>query len=162
MIGQIFYSQGGKLGTLDIDVTVRESHSMQSQVTDSPVESGTDVTDHVRNAPRSVTIEGVISKTPVNVAQFNPLRYRNAFSKLEKMHAAREPVTVITALRQYDNMVIMSIDVERDHDTANVIRFAAQLRQVRIVKTGKDALADAAKDTLASEADGGPQSGTAL
>lgn len=162
MIGNVFFNSGGKIGVLELDITVREDHGMASDITDSPVEDGTDVTDHIRNQPRSLVMEGQISKTPVNVQHFNPLRYRQAFAKLEKLHSDRTTVTVLTTLKEYKNMGIKQINVIRDSQTSNVIRFVAQLRVVRIIRTGADAIAAEAADALGSEADAGPQSGTPL
>lgn len=162
MIGNIFFNGAGKIGVLEMDVTVSENHSMRSDVTDSPVEDGTDISDHIRNAPRALTIEGVISKTPVNVQHFNPLRYRQAFKKLEQLHNDRVPVTVVTSFKTYKNMAVLQIDVRRDRDSGNIVQFTASLRQVRIVKTGKDALAADVEDSISDESDLGPQSGSEL
>ncbi len=52
-----------------LDVSVREAHGLSADVTEHPVESGADVADHIRPKQRTVTIEGVISNTPIDVPQ---------------------------------------------------------------------------------------------
>lgn len=52
-----------------LDVSVRESHGLSAEVTEHPVESGADVADHIRPKQRTVTIEGIISNTPIEVPQ---------------------------------------------------------------------------------------------
>jgi hypothetical protein len=44
---------------------VDEQHGLSAQVTDHPVESGKNTSDHVRALPATITIQGVISNTPV-------------------------------------------------------------------------------------------------
>lgn len=51
------------------DVSVRESHGLSADVTEHPVEEGADITDHIRAKPRTFSIEGLISNTPIEVPQ---------------------------------------------------------------------------------------------
>lgn len=55
------------IGDVWVDVTIREGHGISAEVTEHPVELGSDVTDHIRPTPRSVQIEGVVSNTPIEL-----------------------------------------------------------------------------------------------
>lgn len=50
-----------------IDVSVREVHEIQAEVTRHPVEEGTDISDHVRLMPRTLQIEGIVTNHPIEL-----------------------------------------------------------------------------------------------
>ncbi|HXK18352.1 MAG TPA: hypothetical protein VNG33_11145 [Polyangiaceae bacterium] len=49
-----------------IDCSVRESHGMSAQCTQFPVEDGPNVSDHVRTAPETLHLEGIVTNTPLD------------------------------------------------------------------------------------------------
>lgn len=51
-----------------VDATLSDSYDLTSEVTDSPVEDGIDVSDHARLKPITYQIEGEISETPLNLS----------------------------------------------------------------------------------------------
>lgn len=55
----------GQTFNLTIDCSRRIQHDMNNTVTDHPVETGSNVSDHIRPDPDTVTIEGVISNAPI-------------------------------------------------------------------------------------------------
>jgi hypothetical protein len=131
-----------------IDAALREEHSFESEVTQFPVEDGADITDHVRTLPKVVTIEGVVSDTPLGKAAVaragvNALiedgliepttASADALAALTEIHEAREPVTITTSLRLYENMVMESLTIPRDAETGAALRFTATFRQIVIV-----------------------------
>jgi hypothetical protein len=70
----------GVIGGIWIDCTVRERHTMSSEVSTHPVEEGSDIADHVRALPRSVTLECVISNKPTEL----PKSHAGGAEKREK------------------------------------------------------------------------------
>lgn len=54
-----------RIGRFVLDVTLSEDHTFEADVTDYPVESGGSVSDNIRPRPMKITIEGVISDTPL-------------------------------------------------------------------------------------------------
>lgn len=50
-----------------IDVSVREVHGLSSDVTEHPVEQGSDVADHIRPGQRVLSLEGIVTNTPIEV-----------------------------------------------------------------------------------------------
>lgn len=55
--GQTYY--------ITLDVASKLQHTSTNQVTDHPVETGANISDHVRPDPDVLTVEGVISNTPI-------------------------------------------------------------------------------------------------
>ena len=126
----------------EIDVTTDETHTFDSMVTTSPVESGSDITDNVKLSPDSVTLTGIVSDTP-----FGQLAERRANEEVSKTYSTfalellleirekREPVTVETTIRKYENMVLESLSVPVNVRTGDSLQFTATFRRIRIVST---------------------------
>lgn len=55
----------GQTFFITLDVAAKVQHTSTNQVTDHPVEIGSNVSDHIRPDPNVLTIEGVISNTPI-------------------------------------------------------------------------------------------------
>lgn len=56
-----------EIGEVWIDVSVRESHEITAEVSDHPVETGSNVTDHVRPLPRTISIDGIVTNHPLEL-----------------------------------------------------------------------------------------------
>lgn len=54
-----------EIGTVWIDVSVSETHSLSAEVSEHPVEVGQDVTDNIRPTPRTIRIEGLVTNYPI-------------------------------------------------------------------------------------------------
>lgn len=119
-----------RIGALIIEATLVENHSLDSTVTEQPVENGANVSDHIITKPPRVTIDGFISNTPVKDKPGN--NAQNAFEALYNIRDAKELVTVVTGFKVYDNMAIISVTVPKDSRTGDAIRFNVELLQVRI------------------------------
>lgn len=52
---------------LPIDVTMQRTTNYENDITQIPVEEGLDVTDHVKTKPITMTVEGIISETPLSI-----------------------------------------------------------------------------------------------
>jgi hypothetical protein len=131
-----------------IDVSVSEDHNFDSDVTEYPVEQGGAVTDNVRPKPIEVTIEGVVSDTPIGKiadlrdnqgdnGQEDFLPSVDALQVLLAIRDAREPVTIATSLKTFDNMVMSALSVPRDAQTGAALRFSATFQQVIFVTNNR-------------------------
>lgn len=129
-----------------IDATLTESHSFPSEATKYPRESGSAATDHVINNPIEVTIDGIVSDTPIGViasarqnataptdADLEFLPSDEALAKLLAIRTAREPVTIETSLQSFDQMVMTALDIPVDPETGHALRFSATFQQAEIV-----------------------------
>lgn len=50
-----------------IDVSIKETHGLSAEVTDHPVERGANVADHIRPMPRTFTMDGLVTNTPIEM-----------------------------------------------------------------------------------------------
>jgi hypothetical protein len=125
------------IGSQEMDAYLQEQHSLSAEVTREPVEAGADVSDQVIQQPDELNIIAQISNHPPKKDDnTDPFRAESAFERLKQMKEAGEPVTVLTSLQPYDNMVITSITVERTARLSNVVRCTIHLVSVRIVRSG--------------------------
>lgn len=122
-----------------IDVSLREEHNFESEVTEYPIEKGADITDNIRPKPLQVTMEGLVSNTPVNpfiVSARTSVDQSvdEAYAKLQKIRDAREPVTIRTSLQTYKNMAMKNLVIPRQPGQADALQFTASFIQVDIVE----------------------------
>lgn len=56
-----------EIGDIWIDVSVRESHEVSAEVSTHPVEVGSNIADHIRPEPRTITIDGLVTNHPLEL-----------------------------------------------------------------------------------------------
>lgn len=148
------YTGPTMIGDLALDCTVTETHTATSTVTEHPVESGANITDHIRPEPVQLSITGIVSDTPIGAREVqraikiggvsvqikqqetptSPTGFgRAAWSKLDAMRLAAKPVTVLTRDKKYESMALVSLSVPKEAKTGGALYFTAQFKQVRIV-----------------------------
>lgn len=138
----VFLPTPTQIGALTLDCSVTESHHGEVETTDHPVEQGADITDHVRPRPDSLTIEGIVSNTPIvqvgDSGQQFPLyasgRRDDAYSQLKSFKDNGTLLTIVTKLHTYLNMVLTSLEVPRSAQTADALHFTAGFKEIRIVQ----------------------------
>jgi hypothetical protein len=57
-----------------------------------------------------------------------------AFKKLENLFARREPITIVTALKVYPDMILEELCIERDGHTSQSLHFSCMAKQICIVE----------------------------
>lgn len=123
----LFGQQFNQVDTLKVDVTLREDHTLQSQVTDKPVEDGSVINDNViLGAPR-VSIDGILTDEALGTSQ------ADKWAALLEIRRKREPFTVTTTLGAYENMIFESLRTTRDIGSVGAVFFTADLKKVRII-----------------------------
>lgn len=131
-----------------IDCAVSETHNFESDVTEYPVESGSDITDNVRPKPITIEMECLVSNTPIGVMQSfrqNLLPPSDdggstgtkpsvaAYEKLQLIRNRRKPVTIRTSLRTYENMVLKTLTIPRSGKSGDDLLFTVVFQQVEMV-----------------------------
>lgn len=110
-----------KLGDVEFTVVEDEKPRDLVMVTDNSVESGQDVSDHVKKLPSIIDIHGQMTE-------------EDAAEKLQILKKYQDEGELLTYIGRnwYNNMVIQTID--RDHGTRNRYGygFTITLKQVRI------------------------------
>lgn len=139
-----------RLDEIVVDAFVHEAHIFSAELTEHPVESGGMIVDHVYQMPMSLSIDGIISNTPmsmIGVTAFDSAsRYfsgesndkaRTAFEKFEKLFAERKAITIVTSLKTYETMVLENLSVERGGGNQDSLRFSCTARELRIIEQKK-------------------------
>lgn len=124
----------------EIDIAEAEEHRFDSEITEHPVETGADITDHVRSRGMSLTIDGIVSDTPIGaIAKRRLIDFGDflpsgeAYAKLIGIRDARQPITIATSLRTYENMVMESLTIPCNATAGDALRFSAVFRQVQLI-----------------------------
>lgn len=125
-----------------VDITRLEDHSFESEVTEHPVEEGVDITDHVRRKPIKLSMECVVSDSPVGPVR--DLRNRvttkpseDAFAKMLAIREAGEPVTVATSLKVFNNMLLTNLGVPRTAANGRALVFTVTFVQIEFVTNAR-------------------------
>lgn len=129
------------------DVTIDELHERRAEVTEHPVESGARVSDHIILTPERVTINGFVSDAGVAVFGSQPGRTQSAFDALEDAWQAREPVSIVTGYKTYQDMVITRLNLPRNRPES--MQFSIELQHVTIVSSQLGELAETDSTTAA-------------
>lgn len=139
-IGESFGINAQPTPALTIDVSIREIHSLQADITRFPVEAGASITDHIINQPRTLTIDGLISDTPSSlVALVVPGLVTGlvstppsieAFDKMKSWWGNKQILDVQTGLDVYTNMVIRDFSFPKDTNTGRALRFTISMEEI--------------------------------
>ena len=122
-----------------IDVATSTELTYDTEVTEFPIEKGADVADHIRDKPNVLTIEGIVSNSPIG--EIAILRGTDAipaddfFAHLKHIKAAREPVVVDTSRERHASMVLKTLSLPSDSSTGDALKFRAVFRQITRVDT---------------------------
>jgi hypothetical protein len=137
--------------SVELDATLTEKHTGTVEVTRYPVESGVSPTDHARENPDKLQLEGVLTNTPLGAEEQNARGItkdrdssqgapraagyaQQEYAKLLAMKSARDGLTITGPWRVYKDMVMTSLDASRQGKVGDAIRFTASFEQVRFVQ----------------------------
>lgn len=142
------------IGDLNLDATITESHEMSAEVTEFPIEEGSNISDNRRKNQRRLTLDGVVASAPTSLLQLTgpdaPLSVPEGFKALEELHEADELITVVTKLRTYENMLINSITVPRSNENGEAVFFSIEFTQAILVTTQRVKVTKAAEPAKAA------------
>lgn len=141
-----------QIASIKLDASLSESHNYTSAITDSPLEDGSVVSDHIINDPFSLDITGSITNIPslgigtltlpavtavaTVVSIFKTKnKIKDAEEEFRNLRESKVPFSVITGLRRYKNMVLESFTFNRDATIGDALEFSATIRQIDIVST---------------------------
>jgi len=141
------------------DAVISESHRMTAEATQYEIEDGSDIHDHIIKRGKLLTIEGIVSDDPITILQTgmldrtiaaitpsfinSKLSYglsedkgkpsKEAFDQFEQIYDNKLIVTIITGLKEYNNMVMEELDISRSSKTIRSLNFTASFRQLNLV-----------------------------
>lgn len=130
---------------IEVDAAIHEEHKSEAEVTAHPVEQGAAISDHIRRKPRELSLNGIVSNTPLHdllsldrfdtggraeVAWENLLLLQASATKPNATFKETPLVTIITTLATYENMALVSLSCPRDAQRGNVVEFTAMFREI--------------------------------
>lgn len=147
-------------GSLRVDTIVEEVHESELEMTENPVEAGSDITDHSFMRPLRVRLRcgwtnaslqaitsivgGLLSGSSMALpgvytaggASATGATYVDSvYAQLRQIQSARTPISISTGLLQYSSMLIRSLRVTRDKETSQALMVEALCQQAIIVNT---------------------------
>lgn len=148
----LFIRTNKNIGGIRLDAVLSESHNNVASVTTNPVESGAVVSDNVVIEPKKINIVGEVTDTPLGAEAFgaiintatstfgnatagNQTRSSAAYSAIVALQELREPISVQTKLKLYENMVITRISTTQDKDSSRIARMSIDLEEVIITSS---------------------------
>lgn len=149
-VGKSLSSVTGEFVSVDFDVTLSELHEWSVDATDSPVEIGSPITDHIQEMPDRLTLSGMISNSALSasvLSQFTSsseggvdssffiTRVQTSFDFLRALIKEKKLVTVYTRYKIYGNMALLSANIPRETGLGEAINFTLQFKHLRLVET---------------------------
>ncbi len=142
----IFYPDSkARLGELIVDAFIKESHTLSAEITEHPVEDGNVMADHIISKPFCLSIDGIISNTPMTLIGLtvfdSAMRFfegdgneivTQAFDTIENLFAKRTPLSISTSLKTYHNMVLENLTLERGDFYNDSLHFTCTAKQIAI------------------------------
>jgi hypothetical protein len=146
------------LAGVRINVRISESHNRTAEVTEQTLESGAVVSEHVILAPKTVTV--IYEQTN---ARNGRMLAQDAYTALNKIWAARQPVRLVTEHSIYKDMILESLTSLHQAPNLSALQFTATLKQVNwatltYVKVPAAQLAPEVAKTASSQVNGGANS----
>ena len=133
------------IDNLQLDCIVHEDHEYTNNVTEFPVEQGFNISDHVIHYPEKVTLEGIVTNTPIAFGAPNKNRKIEALKSLLATAGYDAPdatvtgnnlakaVDIVTGLRPYLTMLLVHLTIPQDSHSANALHFTAEFRRLIVV-----------------------------
>lgn len=137
------------IGPIELSVTVRESHDQTADITDVPIENGSNISDHRHVKAPTLSLDGIISDAATTstaeidgrgrvVRRPNPkinsgLTAEEAYTDLVRLFNTAATFEVLTNVQLYKNMHFVRLSRERDKSTDSTVAFTAELRQIETV-----------------------------
>ena len=119
-----------------IDCLLSCDHTFESDVTEYPVEDGSVSSENILNKPAVVTMECVVSDTPIGevaaLRQSSSTPSEDAYEHLQEVRRAREPVTIRTALRTFPNMALKTLTIPLSVGQGAALKFTAIFKEIEI------------------------------
>ncbi len=136
-----------------IDIVTREEHSHPSSVTKLPIESGGDTSDHNREENDIVSIDGIVSDSPIGDVE--ALRTLDgdgvkpsdeARAKFLELRAAGRPITIVTKFGVYESMAVVDFTPRATAEEVGGLFFTMKFEKQRITKVERVAVASPGLD----------------
>lgn len=130
-------------------------HSRQVEITENPVETGASIVDHAYVKPAEVTITVLMSDVHQSMVagQFSGgySRSVSAWAVLTKLQEDRIPMSVLTRLGLYSNMLITEIRADDTAETVHGLQADVTLKEIPIARVKTVKISSAPQTTVETE-----------
>lgn len=128
---------GGKGGRYVFDAFFTIQHDTNLTITESPVQTGANISDHTYMEPKEVTFDIGMSDVMTSVidGQFSDGNSRSvsAYNTLRQLQEQRISCTVVTRLGTYKNMLVETISTSDDNTRASSLRATVTMKEILVV-----------------------------
>lgn len=152
------------------DATTDEQATDEGRLTEHPVETGVKTSDHFQVLPVSLTMTCEISRAPIqddadDFGGGDGDRDVRAYERLRQILKTGEPLTIVTAIRTYPNMVLKKISQSRGTGTGQKINPQLEFKELvyataEYVQIPASILAPRRRRSASSKKDKGAQQST--
>jgi len=122
------------------DLAMSEGFSQSADVTEYAIQEGSDITDHIhfnlgegsftgKVSNHSIYAPPIIDPTGLLIGD----RFKTAFDELERIYKEGQTVTVYAVMRKYENVLINSLDYDRDAGSGQAQEFDIGFKETRII-----------------------------
>lgn len=130
-------------------------HSRQVEITENPIETGASIVDHAYVKPAEVTITVLMSDVHQSMVagQFSGgySRSVSAWTILTKLQEDRVPMSVLTRLGLYSNMLITEIRADDTAETVHGLQADVTLKEIPIARVKTVKISSAPQTTVETE-----------
>lgn len=124
-----------KIGDIKLSVVLTENTTDKLTITKQPVQQGASISDHSYKEPTAFSMTAYFKDNSFNLA--NLFGSGNGLSKLyqelQDLQNSREPFTVVTPKRIYNNMLMGTLSQTTDKSTENCLSITMSFEEVIIV-----------------------------
>lgn len=136
---QSLFGQKRMIGSLTVQVVISEETNDTLSITKQPVQQGASITDHAYSEPTVLTMSILQQNSNIIsglLSTFSGGGLQQIYQEFLNLQSNRQPFTVITPKRVYNNMLISVLRLNTDKRTENILSLAVSMQQVIIVTVG--------------------------
>lgn len=128
------------LGDFIFDAYFNINHDSSLAITEHPIQTGANVSDHAYMEANKVTFDIGMSDVMEDISDSKFTKFTNGSSRsvnayeiLRKLQSQRLPIKAITKLWTYNNMLIENIAAKEDKTTTYGLRATVTLKEIFVV-----------------------------
>lgn len=130
----VFFRRYRAIGGIIANATISERAIDELEVTQHPVETGSNIADHAFQRPSRITINAGWSNSSLQ-ALGNPNYVVTIYEALQALQQSREPFEVVSGKRVYANMLMTRLYQETDERSENALVAMIDCQQVILAST---------------------------
>lgn len=145
---------------IQVDVSISETHSQDIEISEHPLETGSDISDHRHVKPIQIQMRGVMAGSATNPFDFldnqktsgqftsDQDRMQEAYAKLQAMVTSDDLFTIATSLKIYTNMTLTRLSISRDSKSGLCVAFDATWQEFLFASSADAKVVLKAKKTV--------------